>query len=66
MKPHTGMSLALRLGTEMVAALLIGAAMGYALDHFFGTQPWMMALFSLFGIAAGFRNMYRTASALSG
>ncbi|MBF0124314.1 MAG: AtpZ/AtpI family protein [Magnetococcales bacterium] len=64
MQPHSGMSLALRLGVELVTAVLIGVAIGYMLDRFFASTPWMIALFSLFGVIAGFRNMYRAASSI--
>ncbi|HAK36825.1 MAG TPA: ATP synthase subunit I, partial [Nitrospina sp.] len=37
-----GMSMAFRLGIEMAVATFLGAAMGYALDSFFDTKPWLM------------------------
>jgi ATP synthase protein I len=46
------------LGISMVAASLIGLAMGYYLDRWLGTAPWMTLLFLFFGIAAGFRNLF--------
>jgi len=46
------------LGISMVAASLIGLAMGYYLDRRLGTAPWMTLLFLFFGIAAGFRNLF--------
>ncbi len=58
---HQGMGFAARLGTEMVAATLIGAGMGYALDWLFGTRPWFLALGVIFGGAAGCLGVYRTA-----
>jgi F0F1-type ATP synthase assembly protein I len=32
--------------------------MGLKLDEWFGTKPWFFFIFLLFGIAAGFRNIY--------
>lgn len=46
------------LGISMVAATLIGLAMGYYLDRWLGTNPWMTLIFLCLGIAAGFRNVY--------
>lgn len=46
------------LGISIVAATLIGLAMGYYLDRWFGTDPWLKLIFLGFGIAAGFRNVY--------
>ena len=46
------------LGISMVAATLIGLAMGYYLDRWLGTNPWLTLIFLCLGIAAGFRNVY--------
>lgn len=50
-----------RMVTEMVAGLGIGFGIGYGLDALFGTQPWLMVLFTLLGFAAGINVMMRTA-----
>ena len=42
----------------MVAATFIGLAMGYYLDKWLGTSPWLTLIFLLFGIISGFRNIY--------
>ena len=39
-----GLSIAFRLGTELTVAIMIGAVMGYALDHYLSTKPWFLAL----------------------
>lgn len=46
------------VGISMVAATFIGLAMGYYLDKWLGTSPWMTLIFLGFGIVAGFRNIY--------
>jgi ATP synthase protein I len=46
------------VGISLVVAILIGLAMGYYLDQWLGTSPWMLLLFLLFGVVAGFRNIY--------
>lgn len=45
------------IGIEMGAALVVGMGIGWFLDRTFGTKPWCLAIFTAFGIVAGFRNM---------
>ena len=47
------------IGISLVAATAIGLLIGYALDAWLGTRPWLTMLFVLFGIAAGFLNLFR-------
>lgn len=42
----------------MVAASFIGFGMGYYLDQWFDTKPWLTMVFLLLGIVAGFRNVF--------
>jgi len=49
------------LGISLVAATAIGLAIGYQLDKWLKTSPWLTILFLLFGIAAGFVNLFREA-----
>lgn len=49
------------VGLNIVAGTFIGLGMGWYIDHkiFDGrTVPWFTLIFLLFGIVAGFRNMY--------
>ncbi|SDL70761.1 F0F1-ATPase subunit, putative [Geoalkalibacter ferrihydriticus] len=46
------------IGISMVVATLMGLAIGYYLDKWLGTSPWLTLLFLLFGVVAGFRNIY--------
>lgn len=46
------------VGISMVAATLLGLAIGYYLDRWLDTQPVFTLIMLLFGIAAGFRNVY--------
>ncbi|MBF0097895.1 MAG: AtpZ/AtpI family protein [Magnetococcales bacterium] len=57
------MGMGMRMATDMVVATVIGVAMGYYLDRWLGSQPWLTILFFFFGAAAGFRMMYRSATA---
>ena len=47
------------IGVALVAATFIGLGIGYALDKWLGTSPWLTLIFTLFGIAAGFLNLFR-------
>jgi len=46
------------VGISLVAATFIGLAMGYYLDEWLGTSPWLTLIFLGFGIVSGFRNVY--------
>jgi len=46
------------VGISMVAATFIGLAMGYYLDRWLDTSPWLTLIFLVFGIIAGFRNIF--------
>jgi ATP synthase protein I len=52
-------SIAIRVGAELVAALLVGVAIGWALDRWLHTGPVFLIIFVLLGGAAGIRNVYR-------
>ena len=50
-----------RLSTELVAGVLVGAAIGWLLDRVLGITPWGMIVFLLLGFAAGVLNVMRAA-----
>lgn len=47
------------LGITFAASIAIGVAIGIALDRWLGTSPWLMILFFIFGVAAGFTNLMK-------
>ena len=47
------------MGISVAAAIAIGVFMGLQLDKWFNTAPWFFFIFLIFGIIAGFRNVYR-------
>ena len=49
------------VGIQFPVAIALGYFFGRWLDSQLGTHPWLTGLFSLFGIAAGFRNLVRLA-----
>ncbi|NLV25230.1 MAG: AtpZ/AtpI family protein [Deltaproteobacteria bacterium] len=46
------------IGVCMVVSTVIGLAMGYYLDKWLGTSPWLTLIFLVIGIISGFRNIY--------
>jgi ATP synthase protein I len=60
-----GFGVAMRLSTEFVSAILIGAAIGWAIDRFVGIAPWGMIVFLMLGFCAGVLNVMRTAGRIS-
>ncbi len=46
------------MGISFVLAIVIGVFIGLKLDKWLGTAPWFFFIFLLFGIIAGFRNLY--------
>ena len=51
------------IGMTMVAATVIGLGAGYYGDRWLGTSPWLTLVGLLFGIAAGFVNLFRSVKA---
>jgi ATP synthase protein I len=47
------------IGIQFPVAMLIGFFWGKWMDGIFGTWPWLTMVFSLFGIIAGFVNLFR-------
>lgn len=48
--------------SEFVAAIIVGAFIGWQVDAWLGTKPWLLVLFMGLGTAAGFWNIYRLAA----
>jgi len=49
----------LRVDTEIVASTMIGLGIGFFLDRWLDTRPLMLMMFALFGLSAGFINLYQ-------
>ena len=52
---------AFKLGTELIAAVIVGTIIGFILDNWFDTKPLLIIIFFLFGSAAGILNIFRAA-----
>jgi ATP synthase protein I len=55
------LGMAFKILTELVVGVVVGGGMGWALDRWLGTAPWLLILFLLLGFAAGMSNVVRTA-----
>ncbi len=55
------MGFAFKLGTELVAAVMVGTIIGFILDTWFDTKPWLIIIFFFLGSAAGMLNVIRSA-----
>jgi ATP synthase protein I len=53
------LGIGLRVGIELVSALVVAVAIGYGLDHLFHTTPILTAVFVPLGGAAGIMNLWR-------
>jgi ATP synthase protein I len=59
---YAGLGQAVRIGTELLAALIVGGGLGWLADtYLFSTQPWGLVVGLVLGAAAGIRNAYRLA-----
>lgn len=61
-KEMSVLAFTLRLATEMVSALVVGVAIGWALDHWLKTRMVFLILFSFLGTAAGVLNVWRVSA----
>lgn len=56
---------AMKLSSEFIAGVLVGALIGWAIDRFAGTSPWGLIVFLLLGFVAGVLNVLRSAGAVA-
>ena len=52
---------ALKISTELVAAVVVGSTIGFLLDNWFDTKPLLVICFFFMGVAAGILNVFRSA-----
>jgi len=52
---------ALKLSTEMVASVFVGTIIGFILDNWFDSKPWLTIILFFAGVAAGILNVVRSA-----
>jgi len=57
----SNIGVAFKLSTEMVAAVVVGTIIGFILDNWLGTKPWLILIFFFVGVVAGILNVIRSA-----
>ena len=60
-KPTSNLGTAFKLSTELVAAVVVGTIIGFILDNWFGTKPWLILIFFFVGVIAGIMNVIKSA-----
>jgi ATP synthase protein I len=59
---YAGLGQAVRIGTEMLAALIVGGGLGWLADtYLFASSPWGVVVGLVLGAIAGVLNAYRAA-----
>ena len=61
----SGMARGMRIGTEFIAAILVGAGIGYFIDLGLGTSPWGLLIMLMVGFAAGILNVTRVVAQMN-
>lgn len=57
--PGSALQIGMRAGVEVVSALIAGAGLGWLLDRWLGSFPWLFMVFFVVGGVAGVMNVYR-------
>ena len=60
-KSNSNMGTAFKMSTELVSAVAVGTIIGFILDNWFGTKPWLILIFFFVGVIAGISNVIRSA-----
>ena len=60
-KSSSSIGTALKLSTELVAAVFVGTIIGFILDNWFDSKPWLIIIFFFIGMIAGITNVIRSA-----
>ena len=57
----SNLGIAFKMSTELVAAVVVGTIIGFILDNWFGTKPWLILIFFFVGVIAGILNVFKSA-----
>ena len=63
--PNSKLGIAFRLVTELMAAVIVGGAIGWGLDRILSTGPFLLIVLFFVGVAAGIFNVVRTAQQMN-
>ena len=56
---------ALKISTELVAAVIVGTTIGFLLDNWFDTKPLLIICFFFIGVVAGMSNVFKLAKKIN-
>tara|TARA_B100000427_G_scaffold7373_1_gene6729 strand:+ start:573 stop:854 length:282 start_codon:yes stop_codon:yes gene_type:complete len=59
--PKSNIGVAFKLSTELVSAVAVGTIIGFILDNWFDTKPWLILIFFFVGVVAGIMNVIKSA-----
>jgi len=46
------------MGLHIASSIIVGLVIGYFLDDYFGTKPWMLMIFFVIGVMSGFKMVW--------
>ncbi len=58
---NSSIGVAFKMSTELVSAVAVGTIIGFILDNWFGTKPWLILIFFFVGVIAGITNVIKSA-----
>ena len=58
---NSSIGVAFKMSTELVSAVVVGTIIGFILDNWFGTKPWLILIFFFVGVIAGIMNVIKSA-----
>ena len=61
MEQKSNIGNAFKMSTELVSAVAVGTIIGFILDNWFGTKPWLILIFFFVGVIAGIMNVIKSA-----
>ena len=59
--PKSYMGIAFKMSAELISAVAVGTIIGFILDNWFGTKPWLILIFFFVGVIAGILYVVRSA-----
>ena len=63
-KTSSNLGQAFKMSTELVSAVAVGTIIGFILDKWFDTKPWLILIFFFVGVIAGIMNVIKSAKKL--
>ena len=58
---NSNIGFAFKMSAELISAVAVGTIIGFILDNWFGTKPWLILIFFFVGVVAGILNVVRSA-----